>query len=400
MNGKNLDPNAFSHTQAYNAYIQVASDLRHNNHLQAFYRILASVWVFASLLAMGFLLSSHQLLPFINPFTTIFMVGFISFIVIGLIWYMDMIVVERSIAIDVTKGLELEKLYSWLPKFYHTVNKMYDLLGYVKLKTLFYTGYFSILSLTLGFVISHYFINEGQKIGVIITLFSSISAGVVFFYGLLSLSKKNEPYSQAALIRAPTQSGESPLKNRHGKNLIFGLYHNLNLFGTQYDTITAKYKNIALIWVLGISAVMFFLKSGQLNLPFNSITSTIVFCFIGIFGISVIWNLDINVYHRFWCAMYIQGNKMEKEHDFLLLSKHFNKKKEILSHGYLYISSNILLLIFAAILNIHSVWDKSVFLMPLTLLIYSLVLCVIAFYMAQPYQQIKSRFHHLLRYND
>lgn len=106
---------------------------------------------------------------------------------------------------------------------------------------------------------------------------------------------------------------------------------------------------MALTWLLAIYAAIGFLFSNETEtLIFDHLAAVSSICFIGIIGITLIWHLDMNVYHRFWSALFIEEVLMEEKNPFLLRSKKISlliddSRERFLSQGFLYITANILL---------------------------------------------------------
>lgn len=156
----------------------------------------------------------------------------------------------------------------------------------------------------------------------------------------------NEPFQE------PTQSSfnyEIDVPGYSHKTFIFSVYTRLNQFERHFELISAKYKNMALTWLLAIYAAIGFLFSNETEtLIFDHLAAVSSICFIGIIGITLIWHLDMNVYHRFWSALFIEEVLMEEKNPFLLRSKKISlliddSRERFLSQGFLYITANILL---------------------------------------------------------
>ena len=135
------------------------------------------------------------------------------------------------------------------------------------------------------------------------------------------------------------------------KTLNFGLYTKLSQFEQHFDTLSTKYKNIALTWLIATFAGIGFILSSEVSrLPFDHMIAVAIISFLGFLGNSLIWNLDVNVYNPFWCAVFIEEVRMEKKFKFLLNSRNIDlsigsDEEKIFSHGLLYIVGNFLLLL-------------------------------------------------------
>lgn len=135
------------------------------------------------------------------------------------------------------------------------------------------------------------------------------------------------------------------------KTLQYGLYNKLSQFERHFESITTKYKNIALTWLLATYGAIGFLLSGEVaSLPINHFLAVGIVSFIGTIGVALIWHLDMNVYHRFWAALFIEEVVIEEKNSFLLQSKKIahlidESRERVFSQGLLYQIANTLLII-------------------------------------------------------
>lgn len=135
------------------------------------------------------------------------------------------------------------------------------------------------------------------------------------------------------------------------KSFILGLYTRLSQFERHFDLITTKYKYIAFTWLLATYAGIGFILSNETQmLIFSHLIGVAVICAVGIIGNTLIWHLDINIYHRFWTSLFVEEMIMEESHSFLLQSKKVTflideDREHFFSQGLLYCISNSLLII-------------------------------------------------------
>ena len=83
-----------------------------------------------------------------------------------------------------------------------------------------------------------------------------------------------------------------------------------------FNQLQSVYRGVASTWLLATFAAVGYLlfdKDGRLSHPGVSA----VVCFAGAFGIGLIWNLDLNVYHRLLVAVFTEGHALEKHFTFL-----------------------------------------------------------------------------------
>lgn len=150
----------------------------------------------------------------------------------------------------------------------------------------------------------------------------------------------------------PSDINDEILSMHMSKNtIIFGLYTQLSEFELHLDTITTRYKNLALTWLLATYAAVGFLFSVESkNIQISSSLIASIVCLFGVFGIAALWFLDIYVLQKFWGAFFIEEVKMEKRFRFLAKITNVsislnNVRKRIIGHSNFYMFAILLLLI-------------------------------------------------------
>lgn len=177
----------------YGKYLQVATILRHSNRIQLRYKLTTFTWFLATFIGVGYSLSNLEVnLPF-HPFLIAALLCFASLLVIGVIWYLDIIVHEKNIAIAVHQGLNLETEHPWLPQTYHNVVRLNYLLRYVSMKSVFYLGFSTILLLNIGFCICSYLYLHGFKSWPWILILILAAIPILFFISNM-MTKITDPY--------------------------------------------------------------------------------------------------------------------------------------------------------------------------------------------------------------
>ena len=177
----------------YGCYRQIAVSLQHYNRIQTTYRTFTSTWLLATFFGIGYTLSSLEVnLPF-HPLVITAFICLASATGVSLVWYMDLIICEQHIAALVVDGMELEKKHNWLPQFYHTVNKMSKLLGYVTLKGVFYVGCFVILFIAMGASLTIFLKTLGNKYYIAVPFIDLIVMGAISRYIFICM-KRYDPY--------------------------------------------------------------------------------------------------------------------------------------------------------------------------------------------------------------
>lgn len=334
-------------TQAYHDYIAITATIRKKNSFQTFYKALALASVFFILIWIGnsFLPSDGFLFS-----DSILIISCTSICILGFIWYLDLVIVEKTIAKMVVKGLQLEKKYAWIPQFQHTVYKMSQQ-GYVNLKSTFYIGCFSIIVFALGGLSCYQYMQLDQILNALITSLTSAGIIIILTFLFLILNKIRNPYLELQQDDHLSKDEAEIHTMRFGKSLIFNLYHSLSRYSTQYDAITSSHKGLALAWTLAIIsfAITVCLKSPSYAYTYGAI----ILCLIGTAGVCLIWSLDLNVYHRFWYAVSIQKRTMEEMYPFLPPPKKVDAQNGRLTVNHLYSALNLLILSLATGLSIY-----------------------------------------------
>jgi len=192
----------------YGAYVRVAVSLQHSNRMQLTYKGITLTWLLATFIGIGYSLSSREVNLPLNSFIVVSVISVASSLIIGIIWYLDLIVQEKTIASAVHRGLNLEKENKWLPRAYHNVVDMHHLIGYVSRKSVFYFGCMSILVLTIFGSLSGYLYTEHSKIWFCLLLIPMVLIPLLFFLSTF-MTKKTDPYNE--------------INKLHSKGGVFGI---------------------------------------------------------------------------------------------------------------------------------------------------------------------------------
>lgn len=177
----------------FGAYNQVAVLLQHSNRIQLQYKITTSTWLLATFFGVGYSMSSREANLPIDPLLVGAILAFASLLVIGRIWYLDLIVQEKIIASAVHSGLLLEKQHPWLPRAYESIVRVHHLLGYVTIKSIFYFAIATILILTICAALTTHLYWLQIAYWPLIPFAALISLGVLY-YLLHFVNKKLDPY--------------------------------------------------------------------------------------------------------------------------------------------------------------------------------------------------------------
>lgn len=184
----------------YGKYLQVAAYLQHSNYIQLRYKMITFTWLLATFIGTGYTLSNVEVnLPF-QPFLIVSVLCMASLCVIGIIWYLDIIVQEKNIATAVHQGLYLEVKNPWLPRTYNSIVKMNYLSGYVSSKSVFYLGCTMILVLTISYSITSYLYLEKVWFWPVSIVIFLVTFPVIFFFQA-RVAKRSDPYAILRQLR-------------------------------------------------------------------------------------------------------------------------------------------------------------------------------------------------------
>jgi len=129
---------------------------RHFNELESRYRALASTWVLATFVGIGFVLSRGELqLPF-DRLVAATVVGIAGSAGIVLLWVMDLLVYHQLLAVVFMQGLVLEKRYRWLPQLRTMMVASQGRRGVTPRIVWFYIGSSGVLLAAAGTALAFY----------------------------------------------------------------------------------------------------------------------------------------------------------------------------------------------------------------------------------------------------
>lgn len=177
----------------YGRYAKVAYNLQNSNRTQLTYKGATMTWIVATYVGIGYSPSSFEVsLPF-NSLIVVSLICLASLLVLTGIWYLDLIVEEKKIAIAVHNGLALEEKYNFLPRAYHNVVRMNYLLGYVSKKSMFYLAWHSILLFTICAAATTYLFQNHYSYWWLSIVATLVIIPLLFL--LVSwVTKKTDPY--------------------------------------------------------------------------------------------------------------------------------------------------------------------------------------------------------------
>jgi len=140
------------------------------------------------------------------------------------------------------------------------------------------------------------------------------------------------------------------------KTLINAIHALLIQFEAHIDSIIKRYKVMSTTILAATVAAIGFSFSGEFkDIQINKLIMAAIACIFGVIGLSSVWYLDIQVFHKFWGSFFVEEVKMEEEHAFLvdigdIAVSLDNIKARLIGDGNWYIFLNTILIAIAAII--------------------------------------------------
>jgi hypothetical protein len=125
---------------------------RHFNDLQSRYRAMASTWLLAAFIGIGFVISEERLALQFDPLLLVSAIGVAGTVGILLLWMIDLMVYHRLLESVFFEGIKLEDKYSWLPQIRHGMLSGPLTKGVANRTVYFYAAIATVLVATTGLV--------------------------------------------------------------------------------------------------------------------------------------------------------------------------------------------------------------------------------------------------------
>lgn len=172
------------HSLIYGLYSQMRALGTHFSNMQNKYRTLASTWLLAAFIGIGFLLSrSHLDLP-INTLLVIVILCFSAIVGILLLWHLDIILYYRFWLAVTVESAKLERHYSYLPRTNLHILEMNNTKKKYLFQSLFYIGCSILLFLIIA--IAFYFYFYKNNIPLILSVSSTFIVAFAFVYLMIT----------------------------------------------------------------------------------------------------------------------------------------------------------------------------------------------------------------------
>lgn len=101
------------------------------------------------------------------------------------------------------------------------------------------------------------------------------------------------------------------------ERLALGLYSQLKFQKDHFSNMQNRYRGLTSTWLLAAFAGIGFLITCYIQLPFSVLLGILLLCVCSIFGITLLWFLDVVLYQRFWIATVLELAKLENAHSWL-----------------------------------------------------------------------------------
>ena len=140
------------------------------------------------------------------------------------------------------------------------------------------------------------------------------------------------------------------------KSIIYGLFGQLCSLQNFYSRIQSNYKKVALTWLIAVLIAIGYVFSKEVTgLPFHPTYVALFISISGMFGITLIWFLDIIIYQTYFYGVVVEQIKMEKDYRWLpninsnIALLQFERKTVVLESCF-YIWCNIIFLFIMMVL--------------------------------------------------
>jgi hypothetical protein len=124
-----------AYKQLWNSYCELGEMQRHFGNAQSRYRALASTWMLAAMVGIGFVVEKK--LEIIPTELLVGLIGVVASVGLGLLWVIDLLVYQRLLDAAYIEGRSLETAQPWLPQVRNNMRRLLGGEG-LRLITLFY----------------------------------------------------------------------------------------------------------------------------------------------------------------------------------------------------------------------------------------------------------------------
>ncbi|MBX9702748.1 MAG: hypothetical protein K2X39_01215 [Silvanigrellaceae bacterium] len=308
--------NNYLESQLYDYYFLLVERLQYFNRSQTNFRAFAILCILLMFIGIGYDLTLIKAELSLHSLLVAALICLSSCSIILLIWYMDLVIFERKIAITIFQMIECEVKDRLLPKIISSLSIFHEPWDYAHLKTFFYIGIYTIILGVLGSMFTLYLKDTNYWIAIpiasicIICFISYVLLNINNIVGENCLNK----LSKDELISFNKIKNEIDVFNEFRFKNTYKAYKNLEKFENHFSEITTKYKYMTLIWLTTcFFMTVFLLLSNIINSMIHPLTSVIFSCVIGMIGLFLIWHLDLNIYTKFFAITSLEKFKIEKK---------------------------------------------------------------------------------------
>ncbi len=179
----------------YGIYSKIEAYRFYLNDVQFKYKKLASTWLFATFLGIGYILSGYEADIPLHPLLCISFVSIFSSIGLVLLWFLDVGIYQRIIDVLFGENLKLENKYNFLGNSTRFITELFD---HVDEPCVHHENFYSLFLIVLlsiiGISLAKYFYPSHQvymyiTIGIILALIFCIKISfrkLVLRWGLTS----------------------------------------------------------------------------------------------------------------------------------------------------------------------------------------------------------------------
>jgi hypothetical protein len=143
-----IDSNEFD--RVWKIFTEIGVLERHFNELESRYRSLASSWLLATFVGIGFVVAQPTIELPIERLLVVTIIAVAGTIGITLLWNADLMVYHKLLDAAFIEGLNIEHTYTWLPQIRRNMMKLMDERGVLPRVVWFYIGANTVLLLLAG----------------------------------------------------------------------------------------------------------------------------------------------------------------------------------------------------------------------------------------------------------
>jgi hypothetical protein len=166
---------------AYGLFVKMQKLKMHYYSIKLRYKILASTWILASFIGLGYLISGKEIGLPTDLFTGIISVGILAAIGISLLYFFDIFIYHRLLHVIFVVSMDFEKKYKFLPQLSHDAVSLFykRAVRPISLDSLYYSFFILLFLLISNFAL---YLNLKENFPSHALLISLVFFGIIMLY--------------------------------------------------------------------------------------------------------------------------------------------------------------------------------------------------------------------------